>query len=67
MYEELLMSGEQESTPNAKIFKTREGFPQPKEMELLVNEIQSAINIDSTDDLINIFKKNVEGYKDAKL
>ena len=67
MYEELLISGEQESTPNAKIFKTREGFPQPKEMELLVNEIQSAINIDSTDDLINIFKKNVEGYKDAKL
>jgi hypothetical protein len=36
-------------------------------MELLVDEIQSAINIDSIDDLVNIFKKNVEGYNDAKL
>jgi FlaA1/EpsC-like NDP-sugar epimerase len=67
MYEELLISGEQESTSNAKIFKTRESFPPLKEMEVLVDEIQSAINIDSTDDLVNIFKKNVEGYNDAKL
>jgi FlaA1/EpsC-like NDP-sugar epimerase len=67
MYEELLISGEQEPTPNAKIFKTRESFPPLKEMELLVKEIQSAINIDSIDGLVNIFKKNVEGYKDAKL
>ena len=67
MYEELLISGEQEPTPNAKIFKTRESFPSLKEMELLVDEIQSAINIDSIDDLVNIFKKNVEGYNDAKL
>jgi FlaA1/EpsC-like NDP-sugar epimerase len=57
MYEELLISGEQESTSNPKIFKTMEGFPPLNEMELLVEEIKSAINIDSTDDLINILKK----------
>ena len=67
MYEELLISGEQESTSNPKIFKTMEGFPPLNEMELLVEEIKSAINTDSTDDLINIFKKNVEGYNNAKL
>ena len=66
MYEELLISGEQEPTLNAKIFKSRESFPSVKEMELLVEEIQYAINIDSKDALINIFKKNVEGYRDAK-
>ena len=67
MYEELLISGEQESTSNPKIFKTMEGFPPLNEMELLVEEIKSAINTDSTDGLINIFKENVEGYKNAKL
>jgi FlaA1/EpsC-like NDP-sugar epimerase len=67
MYEELLISGEQESTSNPKIFKTMEGFPPLNEMELLVEEIKSAINIDSTDGLINIFRENVEGYNNAKL
>lgn len=67
MYEELLISGEQESTSNPKIFKTMEGFPPLSEMELLVEEIKSAINTDSTDGLINIFKENVEGYNNAKL
>ena len=67
MYEELLISGEQESTSNPKIFKTMEGFPPLNEMELLVEEIKSAINTDSTDGLINIFKENVEGYNNAKL
>jgi len=67
MYEELLISGEQEPTSNPKIFKTMEGFPSLNEMELLVEGIKSAINIDSTDGLINIFKENVEGYKNAKL
>ena len=67
MYEELLISGEQESTSNPKIFKTMEGFPPLNEMELLVEEIKSAINTDSTDGLIKIFKENVEGYNNAKL
>ncbi len=67
MYEELLISGEQESTSNPKIFKTMEGFPPLNEMELLVEKIKSAINTDSTDGLINIFKENVEGYNNAKL
>ena len=44
-----------------------EGFPPLNEMELLVEEIKSAINKDSTDGLINIFKENVEGYNNAKL
>jgi len=67
MFEELLISGEQESTINAKIFKSREGFPPLKDMELMVAEIQNAIDLDLKDDLINIFKQHVEGYSYEKL
>jgi len=65
MYEELLISGEQETTINPKIFKSMEIFPSLEEMEVLVNEIQDAIKLDSHEALIKIFKKNVEGYNNA--
>ena len=67
MYEELLISGEQEPTSNAKIFKSREGYPSPKEVDILIEDIKNAIHMNSTNHLIDIFKKNVEGYSDAKL
>lgn len=67
MYEELLISGEQEPTSNAKIFKSREGYPSPKEVNILIEDIKNAIHMNSTNHLIDIFKKNVEGYSDAKL
>jgi len=67
MYEELLISGEQEPTSNAKIFKSREGHPSPKEVDILIEDIKNAIHMNSTNHLIDIFKKNVEGYSDAKL
>ena len=62
MYEELLISGEQLPTKNPKIFKSLEAFPDLDEMEILVDELKVAISINAYQDIINIFKKNVEGF-----
>jgi len=65
MYEELLISGEQQPTINPKIFKSKEKFPAIEIMNSLIEEIKQAIDEDSHSNLINIFKKNVEGYKNG--
>ena len=63
MYEELLISGEQLSTSNSKIFKSMEKFPPPEKMLLLLNELQDSIANNSYQEIIKIFQNNVEGYK----
>ena len=63
MYEELLISGEQLSTSNPKIFKSMEKFPSPETMLLLLNELQDSIANNSYQEIIKIFQNNVEGYK----
>ena len=63
MYEELLISGEQLSTSNPKIFKSMEKFPSPETMSLLLNELQDSIANNSYQEIIKIFQNNVEGYK----
>ncbi len=65
MYEELLISGEQQPTINPKIFKSKEKFPAIEIMNSLIEEIKQAIDEDNHSNLINIFKKNVEGYKNG--
>jgi len=62
MYEELLISGDKLPSDNPKIFKSMERFPDPKTMELLIEEIKLAITNDKHEKLIEIFKKNVEGF-----
>jgi FlaA1/EpsC-like NDP-sugar epimerase len=62
MYEELLISGEQLPTKNPKIFKSLEVFPALDEMEILVDELKVAISMNAYQDIINLFKKNVEGF-----
>ena len=63
MYEELLISGEQLPTKNSKIFKSMENFPAVEHMNLIVDEISSAIKLNNYKELIKILEKNVEGYK----
>ena len=63
MYEELLISGEQLPTENSKIFKSMENFPAVEHMNLIVDEISSAIKLNNYEQLITILEKNVEGYK----
>ncbi len=67
MYEELLISGEQQSTVNPKIFKSIEKFPSLDTMNSIIGDIKTAIKEDSHSNLINIFKEHVEGYKNASI
>ena len=62
MYEELLISGDQLSTSNPKIFKSMENFPEFKIMQSIIEQIQIAINENDPSRIIKIFKKYVEGY-----
>ena len=63
MYEELLITGDQLSTKNPKIFKSMESFPKLEEIELLIEKIKEAISNNAYENLINLFKNHVEGYK----
>ena len=63
MYEELLISGDQLSTSNPKIFKSMEKYPEFNTMLSIVEEIKIAINENDHSHLIKLFQKNVEGYK----
>lgn len=62
MYEELLISGDQLSTTNTKIYKSMESFPSIEKMKELINEIKLSIARNDHLSLIQIFKENVEGY-----
>ena len=63
MYEELLITGDQLATKNPKIFKSMESFPKLEEIELLIEQIKEAISNNEYENLINLFKNHVEGYK----
>jgi len=62
MYEELLISGDQLSTSNPKIFKSLEDFPKIEIMEDLIGQLKFAIKHDDFKKIISIYKENVEGY-----
>ena len=62
MYEELLISGDQLSTSNPKIFKSLEDFPTIEVMEDLIGKLKIAIKHDDFKKIILIYKENVEGY-----
>ena len=63
MYEELLISGDQLSTPNPKIFKSMEKYPEFNKMLSMIDEIKIAINEYDHSRLKRIFQTSVEGYK----
>ena len=67
MYEELLISGEQLSTINPKIFKSLENFPSLKVLKPLIEEIKIAISNNDHYKLISIFIDKVEGYKNESI
>ena len=62
MYEELLISGDQLTTSNHKIFKSMENFPPPESMRKLIANLQEALESYDHLKIIEIFEKNVEGY-----
>ena len=67
LYEELLISGEEEITPNNKIFKSIEKFPSMHILDDAINDLKKAIIISDTVSSKNVLKKHVEGYKENEL
>ena len=62
LYEELLISGKEESTPNDKIFKSKEHFPtieKLKEAKKLLKEYAQSRDIIS---IKKVLQENVEGF-----
>ena len=67
LYEELLISGSEISTPNNKIFKSIENFPSNHTLDKAISDLEEAAKSNNTILSKNILKKHVEGYKENKL
>ena len=63
LYEELLISGKEESTPNGKIFKSNEDFPNQETLNEATMELQKCVESNNIPAIKNILKKHVEGFK----
>ena len=66
LYEELLISGKEERTPNDKIFRINENFPSDDIIHSAINELEVAVHENATTHIRKIFKKHVEGFNDSK-
>jgi FlaA1/EpsC-like NDP-sugar epimerase len=62
MFEELLISGDQLGTSNPKIFKSKEKFPSPESMKVLIADLREAVQNYDHIKILEIFENNVEGY-----
>jgi FlaA1/EpsC-like NDP-sugar epimerase len=62
MYEELLISGEQQATANEKIYKSEETFPDREIVTSVIEQIQRSVLNNQHEQIISIFKEHVEGY-----
>tara|TARA_B100000029_G_scaffold13645_1_gene14354 strand:- start:17382 stop:19298 length:1917 start_codon:yes stop_codon:yes gene_type:complete len=66
LYEELLISGDEEKTMNSKIFKSNEDFITLKEFENILLVMQEAIANDDVGTIVNNMKKYVSGFNNDK-
>ena len=62
MYEELLIAGEKLATPNPKIFKSMEEFPNLEILEPIMADLNEAIANNNHSAIINLFNSHIEGY-----
>ncbi len=66
LYEELLISGKEETTPNSKIFKSNEGYLNKNDLDSALNLLQDAIQNNDIGKIRSILIKHVEGFKEVK-
>ena len=66
LYEELLISGKEQNTPNNKIFKSNENFPSEEILNKAVSMISDAVDCNDIDQIKRILKKHVEGFKEGE-
>ena len=62
MYEELLISGDEEVTDNPRIFKSNEKSLDKDMLEEIIQICSNHIENDNFNELANIMTKHVEGF-----
>ena len=62
MYEELLISSSEIKTTNKKIFKANESFIDEKQLIPIIEKLETCIENNDNDGILNILTKNVEGF-----
>lgn len=63
LYEELLISGNEDITKNEKIFISRENFLKSEDLKIRLNILKAACDENNLDKALNVLKETVEGYK----
>ena len=63
LYEELLISGNEDITKNEKIFISKENFLNGEDLTVILNELKQACDDNNLDKAVNVLKETVEGYK----
>jgi FlaA1/EpsC-like NDP-sugar epimerase len=64
LYEELLISGKEEKTPNDKIFKSNEDCPSDEELDDAIKNLVIAVQENNIPNIRNVLKKYVEGFNE---
>ena len=62
LYEELLISGKEQETPNDKIFKSNEDFIKDNVLDDALKDLKLSVEENNTKIIKSILKKHVEGY-----
>lgn len=63
LYEELLISGDEDTTDNKKIFISKESFIDKLNLQKTLDELNQCANDQNEQKAIRILEKSVEGYK----
>ena len=63
MFEELLISGNEEKTSNSRIFKSNESFVTHEELNEIIKDMSDAILKNDTNKITEIMTKYVDGFK----
>tara|TARA_B100001248_G_scaffold241158_1_gene207605 strand:+ start:281 stop:1939 length:1659 start_codon:yes stop_codon:yes gene_type:complete len=64
LYEELLISGKEEKTPNDKIFKSKESFPSDDILNDALYELELSVKDNNTKIIRAILERHVEGFNE---
>jgi len=63
LYEELLISGNENATKNKKIFVSNESFIKKGDLDLILNKFEQFSNSQDIEAAIKLLESSVEGYK----
>ena len=66
LYEELLISGKEEKTPNDKIFKSKESFPSDDILSDALYELELSVKDNNTKIIRAILERHVEGFNEQQ-